>query len=140
VELQAEGLLIQMAPVQEVLALDHGLSRAGYDTRDYPRLIGFLLIRTHDRTVVGSVLLERERRDWATVWIDYAIAEPQRRQGYCNKAVARIAAWARKDVGASSVLAEILDNNVASERCAATAGFVPSAERRGVWEYRANKG
>jgi RimJ/RimL family protein N-acetyltransferase len=141
VDLPADGLILHRVPIQEVLALDHGLARVAYDTADYPRLIGFLLIRDVDRTVVGSLMLERERRDPTRIWIDFAIVKSERRRGYCKKAVARVAAWARNEGGASQVLAEILDTNVPSQSCAAKAGFVQTAEQGGqVWEYRGDNG
>ncbi len=136
-DLQADGLILQKVPIDEVLALDHGLARVAYDTADYPRLLGFLLIRDADRVVVGSLMLERERRDPTRLWIDFAIVKSERRHGYCNKAVACVAAWARKESGASRVLAEILDSNVPSQGCAAKAGFVQTEEQGGqIWEYR----
>jgi RimJ/RimL family protein N-acetyltransferase len=86
-------------------------------------------------------MLERERRDPTKIWIDFAIVQSERRHGYCKKAVARVAAWALKEGGASQVLAEILDSNVPSQSCAAKAGFVQTTERGGqVWEYRGDQG
>jgi len=109
-----------------MLALNHGLARTGYVESDGERLVCFLVAVPGTGPVVGSLMIERERRDPSCAWIDCAILEEHRRQRYASRALKLAAEWARAEDGARRILAEILTGNERSQGAAKRAGFVLS--------------
>jgi RimJ/RimL family protein N-acetyltransferase len=136
IELDGDGVVLRRADCRTVLALNHGLARTSFLESHRERLVYFLVATHETGPVVGSLMLERERRGASNVWVDCAILEAHRGRPYASRALKRAAEWARVEAGARRVLAEILDSNERSQRAARRAGFVRTTEKNGqIWEW-----
>ena len=111
----------------------------GWPTADTPdALLGF--VAAGDRTAYGGWLITR-RSDGAVVgdcgWrggpdingdveIGYGLAAPSRRQGIATEAIGALVTWIEEQPGVRRIVAEVLEDNVASRRLLERLGFTYS--------------
>lgn len=82
--------------------------------------------------VVGQIGVFRRtpEQDWE---IGYTVAAPFRRRGYAREALTAVLGWADRDLGLARITAGVFEDNEASAKLLAAAGFTPTGETCDVY-------
>ncbi len=99
------------------------------------------MIELKDGTHIGELCF-KGITDEGSAEIGYGIAEEYQGHGYATEAVSALTDWAMEQPGIAYVTAEAEENNLASQRVLAKAGFVPTGEtgEEGVLFIRKKQG
>jgi len=115
------------------------LSFGDVDAQQEPQASGGsrVIVRADTGEVIGDLGWKGGPDESGVAEIGYGLAGPSRRQGYGTEAVAAFADWALGPGGASSLIAEVLADNVASRRLLERVGFtVDHVVNTAVWYRR----
>jgi ribosomal-protein-alanine N-acetyltransferase len=85
-----------------------------------------LVVHRQERALIGDVGFKAPPDAAGVVEIGYSINERYRRRGLASEAAAALIDWGRRRRGVRRVLAECLDDNVASRRVLERLGMVPA--------------
>lgn len=93
----------------------------------------WLLIRKHDRTIVGSADFKDIPDGNGEVEIGYGLGSSFEHSGYMTEAVRAMCGWALEQNGVSAVIAETEAENFASQRVLTRCGFERERQGKTLW-------